>query len=412
MALAQLLRSPSAGGEADNPAEVDRRDVVAFRRRPGAAPGAGPGRVVRERLPTGRGFGRSTEQNARVAASGRSLLPCLLAGAAVTAGLRAAPQLQDADVIEGRRVEDGRLRLRWENDSWFSNSDRFYTNGTGIGWTLPDGPTADAAAAWLDWLPMRAPRISGTATELFLAQEMFTPEDTRRQDVVLDDRPYAGWLHVDLRHQILALDRSRRHDMLDTWLLQVGVVGPSSQAGDTQIQVHEVVDAPRPQGWRNQLHDEPGLVLGFRRDFRAFHDPRWVFGMESDFEGHYGLHVGNVDTSGRIGAQVRVGWHLPRHFDTAIRSRETDDRHRFFLTAGMSGRVVARDIFLDGNTWRDSHSIGRNYLVADFHVALHWEPCWFARVSVARVFRTPEFDSPSTRGDLSSFMTVQFEFFF
>jgi hypothetical protein len=83
-----------------------------------------------------------------------------------------------------------------------------------------------------------------------------------------------------------------------------------------------------------------------------------------------------------------------------------------FVTAGVSGRAIARDIFLDGNTVRDSQSIDRNYLVADFHVALHWEPAWWARFRVARVFRTPEFDSPSSAGDLTSYMSVQLEVLF
>ena len=84
---------------------------------------------------------------------------------------------------------------------------------------------------------------------------------------------------------------------------------------------------------------------------------------------------------------------------------------RLFVTAGVSGRAIARDIFLDGNTYRDSQSIDRNYLVADFHVGLHCELSW-ARLSVLRVLRTPEFDSPSMAGDLSSWMSVQLEILF
>ncbi len=338
--------------------------------------------------------------------------PCSWAAAvaasfAAAAPVAAAPQVPDADVATGGTTA-GRVRVRWENDSWFSSRDRFYTNGTSVGVTLPDGPLAAAFASSLAWLPFRAAAVTGTATELALSQETFTPEDVTATALVPDDRPYAGWLHVDLRHHVLALDRGRAQDALDTWLLQLGVVGPSSLAEQTQLQVHEVVGAPRPQGWANQLHDEPGIVLGFRRDFRAFRTPGSVLGLDADFEGHYALHVGNVDTSARLGALVRLGAALPRHFGTTISHPDVEQRARLWVEAGVEGRAVARDVFLDGNTWRNSHSVDRNALVADLHVALQWEPCWWARLRIARVFRTPEFDSPS-RSDPSSFVSAQLE---
>jgi hypothetical protein len=323
----------------------------------------------------------------------------------------AVAQVGDTDVIEGLRVEPGRLRLRWENDSWLSGSDRFYTNGASIGYTLPEGPAARAITEHLAFLPWRAATTSGTATEFAVGQEMFTPEDITTTAPIPTDRPYAGWLHLDVRHQILVLDRDRRHDMMDTWLLQLGVVGPSSMADDVQFQVHEFVEAPRPAGWRNQLHDEPGLVVGFRRDFRAFHDPDWPFGLESDFEGHYEARIGNVETSARVGAQLRLGANLPRHFGSAIAGPDAG-RQRIHGTVGVTGRWLVRDVFLDGNTFRHSQSVDRNDFVADFHVALHWEPCARVRLGLSQTFRTPEFDSASERGDLTQFTTLQVEVFF
>ncbi|MCA8964662.1 MAG: lipid A deacylase LpxR family protein [Planctomycetes bacterium] len=335
-----------------------------------------------------------------------SICACAAAADALSA------QQDDVKIVEGLGVPRARLRARWENDSWLSNDDRFYTNGAGLGWTLADGPLASSIAGGLTWLPLRAPRISGTATEFSLRQQMFTPEDIQAPQLLVDDRPYAGWLYLEMRHQILALGEDRTHDMLDSWFVQAGVVGPSSLAEDTQTEIHRWVDAPRPQGWSNQLHDEPGLVVGFRRDFRSFHDVRWPFGLESDFEGHYAAHLGNVDTSLHIGAQVRLGWDLPRHFGTAIDTRQRADLVPFYMTAGVSGRNVLRNVFLDGNTFRGSHSVSRNWFVADFHVALYWEPTSRVRLGVGQVFGTPEFDSPSQDGDLTSYTFVQAELLF
>jgi hypothetical protein len=41
-----------------------------------------------------------------------------------------------------------------------------------------------------------------------------------------------------------------------------------------------------------------------------------------------------------------------------------------FGFGAVNGRAVARDIFLDGNTFTDSHSIDKNYFVADIAAGL------------------------------------------
>lgn len=309
----------------------------------------------------------------------------------------------------------GRFKFLWQNDSWFSTSDRFYTNGIAIGWAMPDGEWSHFIRDQLTWLPFRPDVPTATSTEFSLRQDMFTPEDFTNPALVVNDAPYAGWLHLDTTHHILMIDADdvQRRDRLDSWEIQLGVVGPSSQAERAQIQVHEAVGAEAPEGWRHQLKDEPGLVLGYRREFRTYYNEDILAPFENDFKAHWGVRVGNVDTSVRLGGVVRVGINLPRHFDTAIRPLgPKKDQQRLYLHAGLEGRWVARDIFLDGNTWRDSHSVDRNHLVADFHVGMTWEWGDCARISVSEFHVTPRFDSPSQDGDLSRFTSVVVELLF
>ena len=320
--------------------------------------------------------------------------------------------MTDTNTITGLGVPDGRFRFLWENDSWFTESDRFYTNGIGLGWTLPDGWLADALRDGLAWLPFRPDEPSGTATEFFLRQDMFTPENFTNPALIPNDRPYAGWLHLDVTHQILLLDGRERYDRLDSWQLEIGVVGPSARGEYAQSKVHQWVGAPRPRGWDHQLKDELGLVLGYRRDFRSYYNRHSLAPFETDFIGTIGVRLGNVDTSSRMGGKLRIGLNLPRHFGTAIRGRPLVDYQRLYLSAGVEGRAVARNIFLDGNTFRSSHSVDRNVFVTDFHLGLFWEPCERMRLSVAEVFTTPEFDSPSQSGDVGHHTAVQWELFF
>lgn len=62
----------------------------------------------------------------------------------------------------------------------------------------------------------------------------------------------------------------------------------------------------------------------------------------------------------------------------------------WYVFAGAGGRAVARDIFLDGNTCRDSRSVDREVLVGDLEVggAVFWRN---VRLSYTFVHRTEEF---------------------
>ena len=62
------------------------------------------------------------------------------------------------------------------------------------------------------------------------------------------------------------------------------------------------------------------------------------------------------------------------------------------LFGGVEGRLVGRNIFLDGNTFRDSYSVDKNYAVGDANagVALTYDQM---RISYTLVYRTKEFET-------------------
>jgi len=314
--------------------------------------------------------------------------------------------------VEKYGAPRARIRFKWENDSWFTESDRFFTNGIGLGIVFEDGSFSNWFRDALTCLPFRG-EPSGTATEFSFRQDMFTPENFKNPNLIPNDRPYAGWLHFDIEHQILTIDPIKRDDHLDTWKLEIGIVGPKSLAEDAQVQVHKLVNAPEPRGWDHQLKNEVGIIFGYHRNFRAFYDKDSIPYLESDFIGKYGVKLGNVETSAHIGGELRTGINLPRHFGSAIRpTAERDAPHSIYLTAGVDGRIVARNIFLDGITFRTSHDVDRNNIIAQFKLGVVWEPCDHARISILEMFATPEFDSPSQEGDVSHFTSVQVELFF
>ena len=78
-------------------------------------------------------------------------------------------------------------------------------------------------------------------------------------------------------------------------------------------------------------------------------------------------------------------------------------RHQLgiYFFASVDVQLVLRDIFLDGNTFQDSHSVEKNPLVADFMTgaALYYGRY---RMSFANVRRTKQFDTQKSDQGYSS----------
>jgi len=306
------------------------------------------------------------------------MLACMTAWALAAAP--AAAEMPDRTVFT----------MSLENDI-FADSDGHYTNGVQFGVVsgrelLPDWMVETARA-----FPLFAEggRIRATAA---LGQNMYTPADIRVADPLPTDRPYGGWLYV------AAGLMSERDDRLDQIQLQLGVVGPMAQAGGTQKLVHRIINADQPQGWATQLPNEPGVVLQYQVSDRAFGQGD-LLGLRWDLTPHAGGALGNVFTHAAAGATARFGWRLPHDFGPP-RIQPALPSSGFvvpqergiggYVFAGIEGRAVARNIFLDGSTFADSRSVEKRLLVGDFYTG-------FAvtidgmRFAYTHVFRTDEF---------------------
>ena len=301
------------------------------------------------------------------------------------------------------RADDGqRLSVIEENDSLFFDSDDHYTQGLRIGWL---GPDVQHDSAWnepFDLLGGLLPVFGAGERErsrryaLSFGQSFFTPGVIAVNPPDPRDRPYAGWLYLGAD---LLQDTDRR--MLEHLEIQVGVVGPAALGKQVQRGWHEIIGATNPQGWDSQLHDEPGVVLSYER--------KWRFtlagdrGSGVDVIPELGGTVGNVFTYGEAGVMLRIGRNLQADYGPArIRPAlsGTDYFNRDYLDGdfglygfvGAQGRAVARNIFLDGNSFRSSASVDKEPLVADLQagVSLFWVSGM--RLDVSAVHRTDEFE--------------------
>ena len=300
-----------------------------------------------------------------------------------------SPALAQAQDATPQEDDKAIISAVFENDL-FANTDQNYTNGLRLSWLSSENRVPvwvkDVSHRLFPYAPQAKKRIG-----ISVGQNMYTPRDLTRRDLIVDDRPYAGWLYGSIG---VVSDTGSR---LDNAMLTLGVVGPASYARQTQRFVHRVVDSTIPQGWDNQLENEPGIVLTWERKWRALYQFS-PFGAGVDISPHIGANLGNIFTDAAAGATVRLGFDLPADYGPP-RIRPSLPGSDFFvptqeiggyLFAGAEGRVVGRNIFLDGNSFRDSHDVDKRYGVGSLQAgaALTYESM---RLSYTHVFMTREF---------------------
>jgi hypothetical protein len=250
------------------------------------------------------------------------------------------------------------------------------------------------------------------ALSILIGQSIYTPENLRRHDLILDDRPYSGYTYLGF-----AVHGTARK-IMDTVELDVGIVGPHSYAEDVQDQFHQWIGSQVPKGWRNQLKDEFALELIYERKWRLTAS-KLGQGFGYDFIPHLGGRVGNVYIYANTGAELRFGWNPPGDFGTcpirpgcesnAATDMEEDSGRSFGIHAFLSidGRAVLRDIFLDGNTWKESHSVDKIYFVADIGGGIGISAKWF-KLTYGVIYRTKEFKSQSSNGHFFGTLLITF----
>jgi lipid A 3-O-deacylase len=335
-------------------------------------------------------------------------------------GLAAATLAAMLGSVAARADDSSRITLLEENDSVvFGDSDKYYTQGLEFTYL---GPDLEVGSVWIGPFDALADLGAFDAEgagevsrryEILLGQSVFTPKDTARENPDPSDRPYAGWLFGGVG---LIQDTDRRR--LDHLELLAGVVGRDAFGEEAQNDWHQFIGVDKSRGWDEQLHNEPGVMLSYERKWRFLQPIGGGFAVDAIPE--LGITVGNVMDYVEAGGMLRFGKNLeadygPQRIRPALsgtpyfNSDYLDGPFGFYFFVGTQGRAVARNLFLDGNTFRESRSVDSEALVGDLTggLALFWGDA--VRLDTAVTYRTEEFedqDDPTTLWGLN--MTVGF----
>lgn len=290
-------------------------------------------------------------------------------------------------------AEGWRVAFDIDNDI-LVDDDRHYTNGLFLSVLAPEEnvPSWIASAAVL--LPPYTTDPADVRWGFGLAHEIYTPEDSTAEQVVEDDRPYAGFLYMRLElHRDRHRDTPEKIPFLDSLEIDLGVVGPAALAQEGQDLLHDIFPSPKFQGWDNQLENEFGLIVRRSRHWRLPGEPIEIGrGLQVDAIAKLTAELGNVKTTGGAGILLRGGWRLPADFGRGRFSPVDDPKQgfRLYLFFGAEFAAVGRDIFLDGNTFRDSHQVNRRVTVIHAPIGLAFQRGRF-RSSLSLIWNSEEF---------------------
>ncbi|ANM30638.1 hypothetical protein ABI59_15245 [Acidobacteria bacterium Mor1] len=244
--------------------------------------------------------------------------------------------------------------------------------------------------------------------------QMYTPEDIEAAELDLADRPWAAWLYgsflltissdddeTSARDEQGAEETTRGADSnvddraenprpyAHQFELQLGVVGPPAGGRFIQKEIHQLIGDGLPT-WVEEVDTKLGANLNY--EYRTRLGNR-NFG--ASFAG--GGALGNVAANAFGRVDLQAGWNIdtfaPGSIRNAFMPTQTKDRSKrdFHIFLGVEGRLVGRNIFLDGSLERGSrHTIDTEHWVYDYRGGLSIRYKRF-RVSYTYIERSKEF---------------------
>ena len=282
-----------------------------------------------------------------------------------------------------------------ENDDLTFNGDQHYTQGLRLSYMYSDEQTPGWTRTLASWLPGFGLRSETARFGYVLGQSMYTPDNLGAENLIPDDRPYAGWLYGGLILQREGVATRHNIPVLDTYQFHTGVIGPESMAETFQRWWHDSTGFIVPRGWDHQLTTEPGFVFKHAR--------QWKFatgqdGFAGEFLPYVGGSLGNVATFANLGGTVRFGYNIPNDWGVqtidslAVQTGRARDDRDFgaYIFGAVESKVVLHNAFLDGNTFKGSHSIDKNILVGEFKMGAVFA-FRHADLGLTYVLRTPEY---------------------
>ncbi|MCE3037017.1 lipid A deacylase LpxR family protein [Helicobacter sp. faydin-H20] len=248
-----------------------------------------------------------------------------------------------------------------ENDAYFDQFvDRYYTAGTSFSYT-----SREYDSGFLQLFSLNAGDKKFSRYEIALHQDVYTPQSRLAQINPLD-HPYAGYLSFDFSIS------QRRKSSVENIKLQLGVVGPAALAKQTQELIHVLTKNPIFFGWEHQIKNE--FIINLTYEYIYKFDILKSSFFDIDILPAIKFALGNANTFAGIGGRFRLGYNLESDFGVEkvntsfLGSKPYNDKFSFYIFGGALGSYVARDIFIQGNSFGTPTSLVLEHFLYDLEL--------------------------------------------
>ena len=310
-------------------------------------------------------------------------------------------------------TQKGALNLYIENDTrdlGGPGSDNAYTNGFKLSFVAAENQIPNWATFFIEASTFLKDQLKESQSNFGISfgHKIFTPNDIRASELITDDRPYAAWMYLGFSAHFENAVRSH------TFELDIGLIGPAALGENVQNGYHKMIKKYLAEGWKNQLRNEPTLQLSYQQRLSFFQLNRTNSKYKYlDLVPFFGASAGNVEIKIHSGLMIRLGQRLPNDFGPSRPSQNDGDHftepqvshaEKTYFYGFMAGRAnfVARNIFLDGNTFGNSHSVSKNPFVFETELGFVGNLDQFS-ATWSFVTRSPEFKE---RSAINSFASI------
>jgi len=243
-----------------------------------------------------------------------------------------------------------------------------------------------------------------------------TPPLTAERDTPLavhDAREGTSQRRESVVRRVMAARMWREVLLLIAGYTDDGMIGADVSADYPRTLHHHL-----QEDWLHHLRDDPAVMLSWERSWPAYYTADIGKKLHARFAPHAGLTLGNVYTYANAGfiidlTPANLRWQTqPVRVRPAIPGSgyfEYPDGHGWMAFLGYDARLMARNIFLDGNTWKDSHRVDKRPFVHDIALGAAYNHKNY-RISYTVNWRSREFEGPLANSSSFGAVGISYRF--
>ena len=230
------------------------------------------------------------------------------------------------------------VSVNWQNDL-FLKLDKDFTNGIELSYL------AYAGRFKIPRVKKRgqAMGLPNAYREYSIVQHIFTPENLGTDEIIYEDRPYAGYLYMRLK----SLGLSKGAELIFTLSWELGILGPAAYGGEIQDFIHDNTPSPAPEGWDNQIQNDLVLNFNFGMEKALVNRNAFVLTVPSL------LKAGTLYTNLSTGLKLRWG-KFQEYFGSPY-NLSVKDKIQYYLDGGAGIQLIAYNATLQGGVFSDKN---------------------------------------------------------